>query len=36
MGGLSSAKVTINEEGKISFSGSVSLKNNGDFASLKN
>jgi hypothetical protein len=35
MGGLSSSKVSINEDGKILFSGKVSLENNGGFASLR-
>jgi NADH dehydrogenase [ubiquinone] 1 alpha subcomplex assembly factor 1 len=35
MGGLSSSKVSINEEGKILISGKVSLENNGGFASLR-
>lgn len=35
MGGLSSSKAGVNEEGKIFFSGSVSLENNGGFASLR-
>lgn len=35
MGGLSSSKVSINEEEKILFSGKVSLQNNGGFASLR-
>jgi hypothetical protein len=35
MGGLSSSKVSISEEGKILFSGKVSLENNGGFASLR-
>jgi hypothetical protein len=35
MGGLSTSNVRINDEGKISFSGNVSLDNNGGFASLR-
>lgn len=35
MGGLSSSTVSINNEGKILFSGNVSLDNNGGFASLR-
>lgn len=35
MGGLSSSAVSVNDEGKIFFSGNVSLKNNGGFASLR-
>lgn len=35
MGGLSSSKILLNDNGKIFFSGTVSLKNNGGFASLR-
>lgn len=35
MGGLSSSKVSVNDEGKIFFTGNVSLENNGGFASLR-
>jgi len=35
MGGLSSSNVTINEADKIVFKGTVSLDNNGGFASLR-
>lgn len=35
MGGLSSSKALLNDDGKIFFSGTVSLKNNGGFASLR-
>lgn len=35
MGGLSFSKAELNDDGKIFFSGSVSLKNNGGFASLR-
>jgi hypothetical protein len=35
MGGVSSSKVFITEDDKISFSGNVSLENNGGFASLR-
>jgi len=35
MGGLSSSKVTVNEDNKIVFKGNVSLENNGGFASLR-
>lgn len=35
MGGLSSSKAGVTDEGKIIFNGSVSLDNNGGFASLR-
>jgi len=35
MGGLSSSKVFVTEDDKITFSGKVSLENNGGFASLR-
>lgn len=35
MGGLSSSKFEFNDDGRIFFSGTVSLKNNGGFASLR-
>jgi hypothetical protein len=35
MGGSSSSQVSVNQEDKIVFSGKVSLKNNGGFASLR-
>lgn len=35
MGGLSSSKAKLNDNDKIFFSGNVSLKNNGGFASLR-
>ncbi len=35
MGGMSSAKVEVNEEGHGVFSGTVSLENNGGFASMR-
>ena len=35
MGGVSSSKVFITEDDKISFSGNVSLENNGGFASIR-
>ncbi len=35
MGGFSSSKVELNDDEKIYFSGNVSLKNNGGFASLR-
>ena len=35
MGGISTSKIRINNDGNIFFSGVLSLKNNGGFASIR-